>query len=171
MFWKKQNLSKKSPRSSWTFPLRDPFQDLAEADEWFQVAAAARRCLAAATCPVSVPTRSQQLHQANNRRKPVPVQPLLRRDNTVCVCVVQQEQEQGGTVVSGGAVTDVDCEVRGCPPPVRWLTLLHLSSRGPSSPISPTTWHPQQISPPWGQPTLSRHPQATLDSFQGCQVD
>ena len=171
IFWKKQNLSKKSPRPSWTFPQRDPFQDLAEADEWFQVAAAARRCLAAATCPVSVPTRSQQLHQANNRRKPVPVQPLLRRDNTVCVFVVQQEQEQGGTVVSGGAVTDVDCEVRGCPPPVRWLTLLHLSSRGPSSPISPTTWHRQQISPPWGQPTLSLHPQATLDSFQGCQVD
>ena len=168
MFWKKQNLSKKSPRPSLTFPLRDPFQDLAEADEWFQVAAAARRCLAAATCPVSVPTRSQQLHQANNRRKPVPVQPLLRRDNTVCVCVVQQLQPGR---VRGPTVTDVDGE-RGCPPPVRWPTLLHPSFRGPSSPTSPTpTLLRQQISPPWGQPTLSPHPQATLDSFQGCQVD
>ena len=126
------------------------------------MAAAARRCLAGGTtCPVSVPTRCQQLDKLTSAENQFPPNPCFGET----LCVVQR----GG--VRGATVTDVDCE-RGCPPPVRWPTLLHPSFRGPSSPTSPTpTLLRQQISPPWGQPTLSPHPQATLDSFQGCQVD
>ena len=78
------------------FSVRDPCQDLSEgvADEWFQVAAAARRCLellpTLSSSAVSAPTRSQQLHTkltTTTRLKPVPTQPLLRRDT---VRVVQQ---------------------------------------------------------------------------------
>ena len=98
--------------------------------------------------------------------KPVPTQPLLRRDTVRGTAVWYR---CGQCVVSGGTVTDVDCE-RGCPPPVRWPTLLHPSFRGPTSPISPPTSPLQQISPPSGPPTLSLRPQATLDSFQGFQV-
>ena len=102
------------------------------------------------------------------RLKPVPTQPLIRRD-TLLVWYSSSSVVVWSVWYSGGAVTDVDCE-RGCPPPVRWPTLLHLSFRGPSSPTSPTTWPRQLISPPSGPQTHSLHPQATLDSFLGCQV-
>ena len=123
---------------------------------------------------MSGPTRSQQLQYKRNHHPPKTSSNTTLDSTRHCACVVQLSVVQLSVVVwsvwyCGGAVTDVDCE-RGCPPPVRWPTLLHLSSRGPSSPTSPTTWPRQLISPPSGPPILSLHPQATLASFLGCQV-
>ena len=137
---------------------------------WWQL------CPAAVSSEWTDPVQTTPLQaRTTTRLKPVPPQPLLRRDTVLLVCVWYSSAaawwcgQCGSAVV--GAVTDVDCE-RGCPPPVRWPTLLHLSFRGPSSPTSPTTTSPprQLISPPWGPQTLSLHPRATLDSFLGCQV-
>ena len=116
-------------------------------------------------CPDPLPTTP---HQAHHHHPPKTSSNTTLAPARHCACgtAVWYRCGQCG---SGGTVTDVDCE-RGCPPPVRWPTLLHLSFRGPTSPISPTTWPRQQISPPWGPPTLSPHPQATPDSFLGCQV-
>ena len=115
--------------------------------------------------PVSAPTRSQQLHTKLTKTSSNTTLASARH----CARGTAVWYRCGQCVVSGGTVTDVDCE-RGCPPPVRWPTLLHPSFRGPTSPISPTTSPRQQISPPSGPPTLSLRPQATLDSFQGFQV-
>ena len=137
------------------------------------MAAAARRCLAAQwwqLCPAAVsgPTRSQQLQYKRNQHPPKTSSNTTLDSARHSACV-WYSSAWWSVWYSGGAVTDVDCE-RGCPPPVRWPTLLHLSFRGPSSPTSPTTWPRQLISPPSGPQTHSLHPQATLDSFLGCQV-
>ena len=73
---------------------KDPFQDLLEgvADEWFQVAAAARRCLAGGTtCPVSVPTRCQQLDKLTSAENQFPPNPCFGET----LCVVQRGGVRG----------------------------------------------------------------------------
>ena len=88
-FFGGESLPKPSKTEVDFFSARDPCQDLSEgvADEWFQVAAAARRCLLVAStlstseCPDPLPTTPHQAHQNQFQHNPCFGETL---------CVVQQ---------------------------------------------------------------------------------
>ena len=108
-------LNQESPFKSTPFPAKDLVPDLCEGvgDEWFRWRRR-RRGVWLQLYTVSRPSGSQQLHPGLLHRHQTSSNATLAKAGH---CVVQ------AGVVSGVAVTDVDCEVGGCaPPPVTLLS-------------------------------------------------
>ena len=109
-------LNQESPFKSTLFPAKDLVPDLCEGvgDEWFRWRRR-RRGVWLQLYTVSRPSGSQQLHPG-----------LLHRLQTSSNATLAKARHCGvvqAGVVSGVAVTDVDCEVGGCaPPPVTLLS-------------------------------------------------